>query len=312
MRKCLLLIGLLVTLAGADSWSPPKGLVQIPLWPQGSEVLSRGIVKYDEPTKFVTNVRIPTYTFYKARVDRGGATIVVFPGGGHKVLAMELEGTEVCDYFSRSGVNCVLVKYRVPYSGCYYDNKQRKNVTPEVPMALQDAQRAISIIRSRANELGIHPGRIGVMGFSAGGNVAVLASTRFRQRSYTPIDEVDRVSCRPDFAVPCYPGHMVMTHKNKQPWETAHLELNIDIPISKSIPPTFLVHAQDDPVDPYYYSEVYARELKKVGVPYRLRGYRQGGHAFGVRKKGVDSDTWPEDVLHWLVGLGMVRGNGGP
>jgi len=307
MRKSLILIGLLVRLAGADSWSPPQGLEQIPLWPQGAEVLSRGVAKFDEPTRFVTHVRIPTYTFYKAKVDRGGATLIVFPGGGYKVLAMDIEGTEVCNLFSQAGINCVLVKYRVPYSGCYYDNKQHKNVTPEVPMALQDAQRAISLIRSRASELGIHPGRIGVMGFSAGGNVAVLASTRFSQRSYKPIDEIDQVGCRPDFAVPCYPGHMVMTHKNKRPWQTAHLELNTDIPISQSIPPTFLVHAQDDPVDPYYYSEVYARELKKAGVPYRLKGYRHGGHAFGVRKTGVDADHWPEDVLTWMVGLGMYH-----
>lgn len=300
-------MGLLVSLATADSWTPPKGLEQVPIWPPGAAVLSKGIVKLDEPTKFITDVRIPTYTFFKAKVDRGGATLVVFPGGGHKVLAMGIEGTEVCDHFSRAGINCVLVKYRVPYSGCYYDNKLRKHVTPKVPMALQDAQRTISTVRYRAKELGIHPNRIGVLGFSAGGNVAVLSSTCFNTRSYQSVDEIDQVSCRPDFAIPCYPGHTVMTHKNKEPWETAHLELNTDIPISKDIPPTFLVHAQDDPVDPYYYSEVYARELKKAGVPFRLKGYKNGGHAFGVRKTGADSDRWPDDVLSWLEGLGMYR-----
>lgn len=311
MKRVLLLMGLLVAVVRADSWTPPKGLEQIPVWPSGAAVLAKGIVKLEpskpETPQFTTNVRIPTYTFYKAKQDRGGATLIVFPGGGHLVLAMALEGTEVCELFSKAGINCVLVKYRVPYSGCYYDNKLHKNVTPEVPMALQDAQRTISTIRYKAKELGINPHRIGVMGFSAGGNVAVLSSTRFNQRSYKPIDEIDKVSCRPDFAVPCYPGHMVMTHKNKEPWSTAHLELNTDIPISKDIPPTFLVHAQDDPTDPYYYSEVYARELKKAGVPYRLKGYKHGGHAFGVRKTGMDSDSWTEDVLGWLVGLGMYR-----
>lgn len=307
MRKQFIFLALLVASVQADSWTPPKGLQQIPLWPKGSAVLSRKMVKLDEPSDMVTNVSIPTYTFYKAKCERGGATLVIFPGGGHKVLAMDLEGTEVCDRFAKAGINCVLVKYRVPFSGCYYDDKQHKNVTPEVPMALQDAQRAISTVRFKAKELGINPNRIGVMGFSAGGNVVVLSSTRFNQRSYRPVDELDQTSCRPDFAVPCYPGHMVMTHKNKTPWETAHLELNTDIPMSKNIPPTFLVHAQDDPTDPYYYSEVYARELKKVGVPFRFKRYLHGGHAFGVRKTGVDSDSWPDDLLSWMVELGMCR-----
>ena len=310
LKRCLCtfaLVPLLATGVLADSWSPPKGYQQVPLWPARSEVLAKGVQTFSEATKFVTNVRIPTYTVFSPPGKRGKTALIVFPGGGHKVLAMDLEGTEVCRWFAQRGVTCVLVKYRVPYSGCYYDPKTHKNITPNVPMALQDAQRAISTIRHDAEKYGIHPNRIGVMGFSAGGNVTVLSSTRFKKRSYQPTDDIDKVSCRPDFAIPVYPGHMVMTHKNKTPWEVASQQLNTDIPLSKEIPPTLLVHAKDDPVDPFYYSEVYARELKKIGAPVRLNGYPTGGHAFGVRPQGKASDRWMEDVLTWMTGLGLHR-----
>ena len=123
----------------------------------------------------------------------------------------------------------------------------------------------------------------------------MLASTRFQKRSYQPIDPIDQISCRPDFAIPVYPGHMTMRHKNVD-----SRALNSDIVISKNIPPTLLIHAKDDPVDPVHYSEVYARALQKAGVSVKLKVYEHGGHAFGVRKQGKDSDRWTKDVLAWL------------
>lgn len=140
------------------------------------------------------------------------------------------------------------------------------------------------MIRFNARKYDLNPNKIGVMGFSAGGNLAVLASTAFKTRSYTSIDEIDQTSSRPDFAIPVYPGHMTMQHKHNKPNSIAANELNTDIVISKEIPPTLLVHAKDDPVDPVYYSTVYHRELKKAGVNVKLKLYETGGHAFGVRK----------------------------
>lgn len=303
MKKTALLLSLLLTTAGSpDSWAPKPPAHQIPIWPAHSPVLQKGIRKLEgHETRATTNVSNPTYTVYAPKNNPSGTCILVFPGGGYLVLAMGLEGTEIADWLTSVGITCVLVKYRVPYSGCYWDDRLHKNVTPKVPMALQDAQRTISTIRAHAEELHINPHKIGVMGFSAGGNVAVLASTRFAKRAYPPMDEIDQVDCRPDFAIPVYPGHMTMRHKNIN-----SRALNTDIPISKNIPPTLLVHAQDDPVDPVHYSEVYARALKKAGIPVKLKLYRHGGHAFGVRKQGTDSDRWTQDTLSWLKQIKML------
>lgn len=299
MLKKILLALTLSGVAISDEWAPKAGHQQEPLWPARSPVLAGGIRKLDDPetlaSKPVTNVSNPTYTVYAPKHNPSGTCILVFPGGGHLVLAMGLEGTEIADWLTRSGITCVLVKYRVPYSGCYYDDKLDQHVTPKVPMALQDAQRAISTVRARAQELHIDPNKIGVMGFSAGGNVAVLASTNALKRSYPAQDEIDQVSCRPDFAVPVYPGHLTMRHKNQN-----SRALNTDVVISKAIPPTLLVHAIDDPVDPVHYSEVYAAALKKAHLDVTLKLYQHGGHAFGVRKQGTDCDGWTQDTLNWL------------
>lgn len=306
VRKLVLSLALILAgVAGAEPWKPAKGIREVPIWPAHSPVLAAGIRKLADPKILAgdpfTNVAIPTYMVYQPKANPSGTCILVFPGGGHLTLAMGLEGSEIADWLTQSGMTCVLVKYRVPYSGCYYDRQQHKNVTPKVPMALQDAQRTLSIIRSRAQELHIDPNKIGVMGFSAGGNVAVLASTNSQRRSYKPVDPIDQVSCRPDFAIPVYAGHMTMQHKNID-----SRALNTDIVISQTIPPTLLVHAKDDPVDPVHYSEVYARALKKAGLNVKLKLYESGGHAFGVRKQGKDCDRWTKDVLSWLKQIKIV------
>jgi len=294
---------LLTGAVGADSWAPKGGAQQVPIWPAHSPILAGGIRRLDDrkPGQATTNVSNPTYTVYYPKANSSGTCILVFPGGGHLVLAMGLEGTEIADWLTKSGITCVLVKYRVPYSGCYYDDKLGKHVTPKVPMALQDAQRTISIIRANAQKYHVDPNKIGVMGFSAGGNVAVLSSTNSQKRSYPVQDEIDQVSCRPDFAIPAYPGHLTMRHKNVD-----SRALNTDVVISKNIPPTLLIHAKDDPVDPVHYSEVYARALKKAGLNVTLKLYADGGHAFGVRKQGKDTDRWTADVLVWLKQIKML------
>lgn len=288
----------------------------LPIWPEGSKVLVDGIKRISKdpdsaqhPELVVTR---PTFFLYSPKAHSARSAIIVFPGGGYKGVAIEkdstlgLNGADVCRWLTNAGITCVLLKYRVPNTGCHWDERTRKNVTPDVPMALQDAQRTISIVRYNAKKYGIDPHKIGVMGFSAGGNMAVLSSTAFKKRSYEPVDQIDKVSCRPDFAIPVYPGHMTMEHKNKEPKEVAAKELNTDIKISKDIPPTLLVHAKDDPTDPVYYSVVYAQELKKAGVNVTLKIYPTGGHAFGVRKSGKATDHWTEDALVWLKEIGIL------
>lgn len=276
---------------------------EVQLWPDGSRVLQEGIRALADERWAITH---PTFLVYRPRSGSTGTAVLVFPGGGYKALAigprstLGRNGTDVCRWLTDSGITCVLVKYRVPHTGCHWNSQAGRHEMPGVPMALQDAQRAISLVRFNAGDYGIDPDRIGVMGFSAGGNLAVLSSTAFKSRSYEPIDEVDQASSRPDFAVLVYPGHMTMEHKNKTPRDVAARELNTDIVVSNDVPPTLLIHAKDDPVDPVHYSLVYERELKKAGVEAELIIYETGGHAFGVHKQGKDTDRWMGDAMRWL------------
>ena len=276
---------------------------EVPLWPEGSQVLLDGIKKLSNEKWPTTH---PSFLLYSPRINSTRSAVLVFPGGGYKAVAIGpkstigLNGADVCKWLTDAGITCILVKYRVPNTGCNWNAVTRRHDTPDIPMALQDAQRAMSIVRYNAKKYKIDPNKIGVMGFSAGGNLAVLSSTAFNKRSYAPIDAMDRVSVRPDFAIPVYPGHMTMEHKNKTPKAVAAQELNADIVISSRIPPTLLIHAKDDPIDPVHYSQVYERELKKAGVNVELILYETGGHAFGVSKQGKDTDRWMDDALRWV------------
>lgn len=282
---------------------------EVPLWPDGSRVLKQGIDALAGKEWAVTH---PSLLIYPPKVPSTRSAILVFPGGGFKALAIGPastigpDGAHVCKWLTDAGVTCILVKYRVPDTACNWNKVTRRHHAPDIPMALQDTQRAISTVRHNARAYGIDPNRIGVMGFSAGGNLAVLASTAFNARSYTPMDAIDGVSSRPDFAIPVYPGHMTMEHKNKTPRAIAAQQLNTDIVVSSRVPPTLLIHARDDTVDPVHYSLVYERELKKAGVNVKLIVYDTGGHAFGVKKQGKDTDRWTEDALQWLRRIGML------
>lgn len=282
---------------------------EVPLWPDGSRVLRDGIDALADEKWAVTH---PSFLLYPPKVHSTRSAILVFPGGGYKALAIGPhstigpDGADVCKWLTDAGVTCILVKYRVPNTGCNWNRETNRHDAPDIPMALQDAQRAMSIVRYNASDYGIDPEKIGVMGFSAGGNLAVLASTAFNARSYDRIDAIDQVSPRPDFAIPVYPGHMTMEHKNKTPRAIAARELNTDIVVSPDVPPTLLIHARDDAVDPVHFSLVYERELKKAGVDVDLILYDTGGHAFGVRKQGKATDRWTEDALRWLRKIGIL------
>jgi acetyl esterase/lipase len=239
-------------------------------------------------------------TVYPPKGKNTGVAVVVFPGGGYQGLAMDLEGTEVCDWLTSQGVSCVLLKYRVPRSGQYWDKKLRRHVEPKVPAALQDAQRTVSLVRSRAVEFGIDPRKIGVLGFSAGGHLAAQSSTEFARRAYRAVDAADKESCRPDFAVPIYPGHLWASD------DSSALKMNPKMRVPSDTPPTFLLQAEDDHVDGVEQALVYYRALQKGGLPVEMHLYAQGGHAFGLRPTRFPITNWPRLVEAWLRTIGMT------
>jgi len=217
--------------------------------------------------------------------------MVVFPGGGYNALAMDLEGTEICDWLNSQGITAVLLKYRVP-------NKKVGDYG-EAPAALEDAQRALGLVRFHAAEWHIDPHRIGVIGFSAGGHMVAATSTHFDKRTYPIVDAADQESCRPDFAVACYPGHLYNGDIG--------FKLNPDVPVTTNTPPTFLLQAEDDHVDGVEQSLVYYVALKKAGVPVEMHLYAQGGHGFGLRRSAFPISEWPQLVEKWLVTIGMIN-----
>jgi len=282
---------------------------EIPLWSDDSPVLQAGIEALAHESWALTH---PSILVYRPAERWTRSAVLVFPGGGYKALGigpkstLGLYGSDVCKWLTDAGITCVLVKYRVPSTGCNWNPITKRHESPAIPMALQDAQRAMSLVRYNAEAWGIDANRIGVMGFSAGGNLAVLSSTEFASRKYAPADAADKVSLRPDFAIPVYAGHMTMEHKNQRSKDSpAARELNTDIVVSAAVPPTLLIHAKDDPVDPVEYSEVYDKALREVGANVTLIRYENGGHAFGVRQQGTDSDRWTRDAMHWLDEIGM-------
>lgn len=297
---------LLAAASSAHAAAPPQ---EIPLWPENAEVVQQGVELLSGKPWAITH---PSILVYPPTAPSTRTAILVFPGGGYQVLAIGAEstigpdGADGCRWLTDAGITCVLVKYRVPDTGCNWNPETRRHEAPAVPMARQDAQRAISLVRHRAAEFGVDADRIGVMGFSAGGNLAVLASTGFATRAYAPVDAIDRTSARPDFAIPVYPGHMTREHLNETPKAVAASRLHPDIVVSAGVPPTLLIHAEDDRVDPVHYSQVYARELRKAGVDVTLITYATGGHAFGVRKQGTASDRWTDDALAWMEKIGML------
>jgi len=295
----------------AQTWQPTPGHTQLPLWPgaipdaqplKASESMAVSGPKdfiSGHPVTAISNVSRPTMTVYSPRGNNTGVAMVVFPGGGYSILAIDLEGTEVCDWLTSRGITCVLLKYRVPDSGPAYHNDCHCNIHPKAPTALEDAQRAVGLTRFHAAEYHIDPHKIGVIGFSAGGHMVANISTHYNHRSYNPVDAADKVSCRPDFAVAIYPGHMLEN-------TTKPYELNPEIPVTANTPPTFLLQNEDDYVDGVKQSLVYYIALKNAKVPVEMHLYAQGGHAFGLRPTKFPATRWPKLVETWLSTIGML------
>ena len=299
--------------AQADIWQPSPGLIQTPIWPNGkmpdalpnSKPESVTISKEGVAGKSVTvvwDVTQPTITIYSPKTNNTGAAVIVFPGGGFHGLAIDLEGTEICEWLASQGITGVLLKYRVPNSGPNWNDDCKCHVQPKAPTALEDAQRTISLIRANSKKWHINPNKIGVIGFSAGGFMVADVSTHFNKRAYTAIDATDNYSSRPDFAIALYPGHMSKnpdTDKNS-------LELNPNIHFTKDTPPTFLLQAENDPMDTVNYSLIYYIGLKNAGVPVEMHLYAEGKHGFALRKTKLPITNWPELVKTWLGTIDMI------
>jgi acetyl esterase/lipase len=309
------------------TWQPSPEHTQIPIWPGGAPdaqpvagpEFAKSSGKDDliagRPVVEVDNVSQPTMTVYAPTGKNTGAAVVIFPGGGYRILAIDLEGTEVCDWLTPRGITCVLLKYRVTNVGPY----PKSGPYPESPMALEDAQRTMGLVRLHAAEWHIDPHKIGVLGFSAGGHLAAAMSVHFEKRLYPPQDAADKESCRPDFAMVIYPGHLSLpaaewdAQQGVKKFVIPHpatagknLALNPDLHVTSQTPPTFLLQNEDDHVDNVDDSLSYYIALKNAGVPVEMHLYAQGGHAFGLRRTRFPVTAWPELVETWLGTLGMI------
>jgi acetyl esterase/lipase len=260
----------------------PIGPERLRLSPQ----LDKAQTEVTEPTLLVTGVTRPTVTICPPAPEKNtGTAVVICPGGGYWNLYWQVEGEEVAAWLNSLGVTAIILKYRVP----------RRPGEPEAEPArrpLQDAQRAISLVRARAREWSIDPGRIGMVGFSAGGHLAVATATGFEKRTYAPVDDVDQVSCRPDFAIPIYSGYL----KAKVPAGT---------------PPVFLVHGDADIVSSPRDSVLLYLALQRAKVPAELHVYAGAAHGFGVRAGDQPYSTWTESCARWLGRQGFLPGKAG-
>ena len=295
MRKSagLLIFAAASTLLAADP-------AAVPLWPKGAPGETPLSAKEADTTKpadnmvagrrvaRIGNVSTPTMTIYRALKEKDtGAAVVVFPGGGYNILALDLEGVEVCEWLNSLGVTGVLVKYRVP----------ARPGRPRWAAPLEDAQRAVGVVRSRAAELGLKPDRIGVLGFSAGGHLAAAVSTNFEHRAYPNVDERDAVSCRPDFTLLIYPAYLTVKDEGDK--------VSPELTIGNNTPPTFLVQTEDDGVR-VETSLFYYAALRKARVPAEMHLYAAGGHGYGLRRTDKTVTTWPARAEEWLRSLGVL------
>ncbi len=297
---CVILAATSITMSAQQpAWQPAPGHLTLPLWPGAAPgapanapaevdtTTSKDALIAGKPIIRLGNVSRPTLTVYSPTGSNTGAAVLVFPGGAYKILAIDLEGTEVCDWLNSAGITCLLLKYRVPDTGPY----------PKSPVALQDAQRALGLAREHAAEWHIDPNRIGVLGFSAGAHLAAALSTHYEQRLYDSVDAADKLSCRPDFAVIIYPGYLALAEQGMVP--------NPEIRPTAQTPPSFILQAENDPVHVENAVE-YFMALKNAKVPAELHIYAQGGHGFGLRRTQLPITAWPQAVEVWLHTINIL------
>jgi acetyl esterase/lipase len=275
-------LALCVVVLAALAGKPGAEIVAV--WPEG-KMPGRGapepeseIVRGDGFHRF-TNISRPTLSIFPApKTDRPAPAMIVCPGGGYSYVVYDKEGTEIAAWLNSAGITALVLKYRTP------NNRAG---------ALEDVQRALSLARVRSAAWNIDPKRLGVIGFSAGGNLAAKASTLFEQRAYTAIDDVDQQSCRPDFAVLVYPAYL----------DDRNGHVASDLDLKAKIPPTLIVHTEDDKT--YVAgSKLYHTALLEARVPHEFKLYPTGGHGYGLHCTR-DAKVWPQDALDWLRKVGV-------
>jgi acetyl esterase/lipase len=239
----------------------------------------------------VTNVTRPTVTICRpAKGQDTGTAVLICPGGGYWNLYWQLEGEEVAAWLNSLGVTGIILKYRVP-------RRPGEPTGEPARRPLQDAQRAVSLVRSNAKAWGISPDRIGVIGFSAGGHLAIATATGFEKRTYEPIDDIDKAGSRPDFAILAYAGYLKAKDRD---------ELAPGLRVPPGTPPVFLAHGGDDIISPPDHSLVLYRALKRAGVPAELHIYAATAHDFGVRPSGRPCSAWTRTCADWLRHQGFL------
>jgi acetyl esterase/lipase len=270
--------------------------VELKLWPHGvpgetQEIGPEKAITSAPPWAVtrISNVTAPMITLFPAPEEKAnGCAVVVCPGGGYNILAYDLEGTEVAKWLNSIGVTAVLLKYRVPRR-----DKDHPHVAP-----LQDAQRAIRLTRQNAKAWKIDAARIGILGFSAGGHLTVMAGTHWDESTYPRVDAADDLSCRPDFLIPIYPAYL---GDRDDPSRLSPL-----VRVNEKTPPTFIAIAYNDQDRPIY-AALLLIALKKAGVPAELHIYSEGGHGFGLRPSDKPASTWPQRCEDWLRVTGLLK-----
>jgi acetyl esterase/lipase len=276
---------------------------EVPLWPgkppgdvgiEGKEYFRDLIVKGKphtvdgKPTKWLTNVSKPTLTIYRPATDKDtGTAILIAPGGGYHNLGWDVEGTEIAEWCNSLGITGIILKYRCP----------RRPGDPKgvpAPGPLKDAQRAVSLVRANAKEWGVNPNRIGMAGFSAGGHLVGSTCTNFEKRDYDAVDDIDKISCRPDFGIMCYSGYFKVDNG-----------LTPTVKTPKGTPPLFFVHATDDAVSDVEHSVAFYLALKRAKIDTELHVYATGGHGFGVRP-GSPCHSWTRTCADWMRSRGVL------
>lgn len=322
LARCIVLAALLVPVAvfartGSEPleglqrkpWQPSAPGIEVALWPADMAIAPPAypgpeVYGFTEnaiagkPVQMVQHVSRPTMAIYPAKGVNTGAALLVFPGGGYRVLAIDLEGTEICDWATAKGMTCAVLKYRVPGSGPYWNDECNCRREPPEPIALQDAQRAMGLLRERAAQYGFSASKVGVVGFSAGGRMVADISNH-PARTYTPVDAADRLPSRPDFAMALYPGHL---------WDGKEggIALTTEVKIDAKGPPAFLAQAGDDATDDIRESLTYYLALQQAGVPVEMHLFPHGGHAFGVRTTDEPITHWTTLAEQWMSHLGIL------
>lgn len=298
MRRNLFLATMFASLMTISSSRAIEPTVVLDLWPGKPPGETKSIPEESlQPVKpgqlavkRVANVSKPQLAIFKAKENPMGTMVLIAPGGGYNILAIEHEGEEAAAWLNSIGISAAVLKYRIP---------RREKPSPEALenwAQLQDAQRALGTLRAKASDWGVRPDNIGVLGFSAGGNLMGTLCTNFEKRAYEPVDATDTLSCRPAFAILVYPAYLAGKDGKLKP----------EYPVSKQTPPMFFAHASDDNVSSENSIALY-RALRASGVPAELHLYASGGHGFGLRPGRGPASEWPKRCEHWLKAHGWAK-----